>query len=473
MPTPFSKPLQLTVATLALMVIVVFLLLGGLTFASERRVRRAIDSSVQLDVYGRACRLIEEAAVSPASRSDRVDAAVRALESTSRAAQAKDPDAARLFRSARDRLRAGSAWTDDSLQRSLSDCTAAIDVAQSSHVHRMKEMRNRLDEELTIALIAPVLILGLLAAVVHYARSRLFEPLRALGVLVSRLSEGQLKPAAVGQADATVRPLYENYNHLVNRLRELEAKNREHAESLTREVQAATRALMAQQRSLAHAERLAAAGEVAACVAHELRNPIASIQVTLSNLQTEVEEQDVRERLGLVANEVTRLGRTLEGLLAQSRHTPEPARPLRLDQTIRQLIVLTSYQLPPGVRLASRVPDGLEALLPEDRLRQALLNLVLNAAEAMGEASGTILVEAESAGEHLRISVTDEGPGFPEEQLRGASQPFLTTRPGGTGLGLAIVRRFTRDAAGKLQLENLEPRGARATMVLPLRGIDA
>ena len=479
MKVSFSRPLQLTVAALASMVVVVFLLLGGLTLASERRVRTAIEGAERLDAYGQTCRVLEQAAVAPEqapsgqSRGDLVEVAAKSLRKLALDAQTSGSPSGPLLMSARERLMHPRPASNADIQEALRDCSGAVVLAQSDHVLRMGEMRGDLDQELSIAFIAPILMLGLMAAVVLYARTRVFEPLRALGVLVSRLSEGQLKPAAVGNADPAVLPLYENYNRLVSRLQELEAANRTHTESLSKEVQQAARALLEQQQSLARAETLAAVGEVAASVAHELRNPIAGIQMALSNLQSEVDDEDVRERLALVSEEVTRLGRTLEGMLAQSKHTPEASRTLRLAETVEQLVVLSSYQMPPGVKLSSEIAEGLTVRLPEDRFRQAVLNLVLNAAQAMTEGGGTIVVEAELAAGNLRVAVTDDGPGFPQALLDSGGLAFSTSRPEGTGLGLAIVQRFVRDLEGKLELENLSPRGARALMVLPLRDTHA
>jgi signal transduction histidine kinase len=122
--------------------------------------------------------------------------------------------------------------------------------------------------------------------------------------------------------------------------------------------------------------------------------------------------------------------------------------------------------VPAGILLEAQVPKDLVCLLPAAGLRQALLNLVLNAVQVLDE-QGHVRVSAERRGERLEVSVSDDGPGFSEEMLAMGVRPFATGRSGGTGLGLAMVRRFTRDHNGELDLANQQPHGARVTLSLP------
>jgi signal transduction histidine kinase len=105
--------------------------------------------------------------------------------------------------------------------------------------------------------------------------------------------------------------------------------------------------------------------------------------------------------------------------------------------------------------------------LPKDRIRQSLLNLVLNAMHAIGDAEGKIAISAERNAERLAICVDDDGTGFPEDLLKGPLRRFETHSEEGTGLGLAMVRRVAEDLGGELILENRDPRGARVRLELP------
>src|SRR5262249_36587249 len=173
-----------------------------------------------------------------------------------------------------------------------------------------------------------------------------------------------------------------------------------------------------------------------------------------------------------VVNEVTRLSRLLNEMLDASRHAPEPARTVKLAQLVDEVLTLTRCQLPPEIKLENSIDPALTCRLPQDRLRQAVLNLILNAANALANRGGTVTVAAEPAGAQVRISVSDDGPGFPAEMLERGIQPFFSTRQRGTGLGLAMVRRFARDVGGEVQIANRPPLGACVTLLLPSEADD-
>lgn len=235
-----------------------------------------------------------------------------------------------------------------------------------------------------------------------------------------------------------------------------------------RETEKAADALVAQQATLARADRLAAVGELAAGLAHEIRNPLAGIQMSLENLRRETESEDVGGRLDLVIGELHRLSRLLGRHLEGARHAPEPAVALDLGELTTDLLALVRSQVPAHIELVSQVGPGLTVTLPRDRVRQALLNLILNSVDALGDAEGHVVVGAERADDVLVLSVEDDGPGFPPDSLEGARNLFESMKEGGTGLGLAIARRLALDLAGRLELSNREPRGARVELRIPV-----
>ena len=343
-----------------------------------------------------------------------------------------------------------------------------ISKAENASQDRILEaIRRDAAAQLQLEIIAPVALIGFGVLILFTLRRRIVEPLRSLEVLLSRLADGDFSPAPVEETSTVVSPAIENFNHLAHRLAELEAANRDRAESLEHDVRSAARALLQQQRTLARAERLAATGELAASFAHELRNPLAGIQMTLSNLRRELETPELRERIDLTLEETERLSRLLDEMLDSSRHRPEESKAILLAPLTEDLLAITRYQLRPEVTLESRIAPGLSCMAPEGSLRQALLNLVLNSEAALPEQGGTICVAAEPDGDLTRITVTDDGSGFPDDILEQGIRPFLSTREHGTGLGLTIVRRAMNDSGGQLRLENREPRGACVTLLLP------
>ncbi len=257
---------------------------------------------------------------------------------------------------------------------------------------------------------------------------------------------------------------------LVERALELRRSNAELAVARDRAEAAAT-TLLEQHESLARAERLAALGEVAAGLAHELRNPIAGMMMSLENLLRETGDPDTKERLELIAKEMQRLTRLLSAYLAPARHEPEPIGDVDVTRLVDELCALVRFRVPATVQLVYEPDAATHWPLPRDRVRQALLNLVLNAQQAIESqgagSEGRIDVTVAVHGDDLVLGVDDDGPGFPDETLEAGAQPFQTSRQGGTGLGLAMVRRVVRDLDGRLELSNRSPSGARVRLVLP------
>jgi nitrogen fixation/metabolism regulation signal transduction histidine kinase len=159
------------------------------------------------------------------------------------------------------------------------------------------------------------------------------------------------------------------------------------------------------------------------------------------------------------------LNHLLTEQLDAAHHAPEPLAVISVGSLVNELLALIRYQVPEGITLEAQVPEDLNCLLPAAELRQALLNLVLNAVQVLGD-TGHVTVAGVRQGSRVAISVTGDGSGFPEEMLRAGIRPFATGRAGGTGLGLAMVRRFVRDHDGELELANRQPHGAQVSLRL-------
>jgi len=157
--------------------------------------------------------------------------------------------------------------------------------------------------ELYIALVTFTLILLGAMLFLHY---RILHPLNDLRQLLERLSEENYTPITTNHLDPLLFPVFNSYNEMVIHLAELEETKHLYAQSLQRKVRLATQALLEQQYSLARAERLAAIGEVAAEFAHEIRNPVAGIQMAFSNLRREIDDKHQCERMELISNELKR-----------------------------------------------------------------------------------------------------------------------------------------------------------------------
>jgi C4-dicarboxylate-specific signal transduction histidine kinase len=378
-----------------------------------------------------------------------------------------DPNTPRLLGESREVLETIIQNPKQRLLASVATIRAVLAAEYKAHDHLMGNVRHDTELEFKTAtstfIVLPLLVFGIM----FLLRNQIFEPLNELATLMRLLARQDFKPAVASTVGPVLKPLFDNYNHMVSRLAKLEQQNRARQASLENQVRTATHALLEQQRELAAAERLAAVGELAAGLAHELRNPLAAMQVALNNLRQEIDSADHGERLALVVNELNRVTALLNGLLSQAQQEPERSVEIKVDSAVNELATLASYQIGENIRLQQRIPEDLTCRLPAGRLHQALLNLVLNAAQAIGGDEGKIVIAAQHSDDKLILSVSDDGPGFPPSMLHNGIRPFFSGRAGGTGLGLGIVQRFTSDMGGDIKLANHQPHGATVTLTLP------
>lgn len=226
---------------------------------------------------------------------------------------------------------------------------------------------------------------------------------------------------------------------------------------------------------LEHSRRLGVAGQVAAGVVHEVRNPLGTMRSTLEYLRDQVEpEHPDRELYDDALEEADRIADTLERFLSLARDAPpEPAR-VEVAEALATVRRLAEKDLTRrGFTLElDALAEGAAVYVDPQGLRQALLNLVLNARAALehaGRSQGSVTLTATPGAEgQLRVSVRDDGPGFPPEILAEPFQAFRSGRPDGTGLGLVLVQRFAQAAGGEARVENREDGGAAVHLDLPM-----
>jgi signal transduction histidine kinase len=360
--------------------------------------------------------------------------------------------------------------------------TASKDQGRAELFDALREMHEILDaetdqrekvleevsrEELVELGLATLTLTLILLLTWLFLRRRILNPLHDLRHLLLNLAKEDFTPIAIDHLDPLLLPVFNSYNVMVTHLSELEEAKRMYAQSLEAEVRAATQALLEQQRSLARAEKLAAVGELAAGLAHELRNPLAGIQMSCANLRREIDDPGQGERLDLIGAELKRMTRLLNELLDQGKQAPPPSTDFNLAAQVQELLALTRYQIPHHIALAVDIPADLVCHLPNDGLRQALLNLILNAAQAIDEQAGLVRVCARREDGQIDIEVSDDGPGFNEDMLSHGIRAFSSSRIRGTGLGLAMVQRFARDLGGRIELVNRTPHGASVRLLIP------
>ncbi len=225
------------------------------------------------------------------------------------------------------------------------------------------------------------------------------------------------------------------------------------------------------ERKLAEGERLAALGQMAATVAHEVKNPLSAIK-SIAQVMSEDEALNVQHArdLSLIVGETDRLSKSVTQLLSFASKQPPAAAPCSTDELLRSVARL--FRADAGERnlsLQSRAGanaqlDGVQA----GALRDALANLLLNALQAT-PGGGQVTVESFLDGAEIVFAVTDSGPGIDPQMHTKIWEPFFTTRQRGTGLGLAIVRKRMEDAGGSARLVPSRNRmGARFELRVPV-----
>jgi len=255
----------------------------------------------------------------------------------------------------------------------------------------------------------------------------------------------------------------------------IEEKGPAEVADLAREFNVMGQAVEERQRELVRTERLAAVGKMAAMITHEVRNPLSSIGLNTELLEDELRalpEDRHTESLALVraiTKEVDRLTDITEEYLQFAR-LPNP-KPLELDvnSIVRGLVEFERGQL--SVR-GIEVHDDLASSLPvvrvdDNQLRQALLNLVGNAADAVEERKGNITVSTRATRTSVEIRVEDDGPGISEELGERLFDPFVSGKAGGTGLGLALTQQIILEHGGKISVESEPGSGAIFVVSLP------
>ncbi len=223
--------------------------------------------------------------------------------------------------------------------------------------------------------------------------------------------------------------------------------------------------------------RLALIGTMAAGVAHEIKNPLASIKGAAQLVQRDLEGRQIvdgpAEYLKLVVGEVDRLNGVIEDFLSFARPREPRFQDVSLNEIVEGVLKLQETALPPGVELRRELDANLPVVSADaELLKQALINVLQNAVEACGE-KGAVTVRTRSLPEAMRwyevIEVEDTGPGVPLDDMERVFQPFHTTKTRGTGLGLAIAARVLDAHKGLIAVENVLPRGARFSFHIPRR----
>lgn len=297
------------------------------------------------------------------------------------------------------------------------------------------------------------------------------RPIDRLRLASERLASGHLRTEVPVQGAAEVARLAATFNDMASQLRADRAALQHRLEELER----TAAELQTAQEQLVRSARLAAVGRLSAGVAHEIGNPLAAIRGLLDLMQMgDLDPEEEREFVSRIQRETERIHHTIRDLLDFSRSDPsgggrvESSADLRavVSDTVKLVDRQTRFR---DIELAVDLEDGLPRVRGDhERLRQLVLNLLFNAADAL-QGHGSIAVRATNGGGLVRLTVEDDGPGIESEILDHVFDPFVTTKAAGqgTGLGLAVCHTIVERLGGEIEAFNRSKGGAAFEVRLP------
>jgi len=258
-------------------------------------------------------------------------------------------------------------------------------------------------------------------------------------------------------------------NGMLEALQHSQQELQKYSGELERMVEDRTRELREAQEKLVRAEKLAAIGEVAGGIAHELRTPLAAIKLSADFLEAKLEgtaDEKAIKHLVFLKKEVDACNKTINDLLDFARPAKPGTEQLDINEIVRSVIQAST--LPQNVKAATDLATGLPPVTADaSHIRRALSNLILNAVQAMPD-GGQLTLSTAQKGKFIEVKVTDTGVGVPEENLGKVFEPLFTTKAKGIGLGLVIAKASIERQGGTIEVESQVGKGTTFTVRLPV-----
>lgn len=327
----------------------------------------------------------------------------------------------------------------------------------------------RMEQRVLFLIIALSLVIGIAASVL--ISRGLARPIHDLKAAMEVVGQGHLDHPIPVRSKDEIGDLAQAFAGMTDNLK----RSHESMAKLNRDLETKIKMLEETQAQLIQSEKLASIGEMAAAVAHGLRNPLASLRAAAQVALRQVREAPVtQEHLKTVIAEVDRLDRRIAHLLSFSRPAPFHPLPEQVPRLIDGLLPTFAGPLKDrGIRLETDLPIDLpDVQVDPIQLEQALGEIVSNALDAMAR-GGRLTIrgyrepEGGKAG-HVVIEIADTGVGIPKEVLPSVCDPFFTTRQDGTGLGLAIAKRYVAQNGGRLDIASTPGAGTTVRIYLPV-----
>lgn len=308
------------------------------------------------------------------------------------------------------------------------------------------------------------------------------KPIFNLFKAAESVAEGDYSYRVEGvKSSGEIYTLVQAFNHMIDNIeiknKELQKKNDEilkllettkrFNEMLETEIEEATREIKEKHKALMKTEKLATIGELATGVAHEIRNPLSGIALALELMQKETDDEEHKQTISEILNEIVRLERIIKGLF-QLGH-PKSLQLIECepnDIVERALSLVTMKAESKGVIIEKKLGCRNQFYVDHEQIEQVILNLLINGIDA-AESFGKVIVETKNCNGTVEIAVSDTGCGFSEDDVDKILQPFYSTKEQGTGLGLAISNGIVEAHKGKLHIRSQKGSGSSFIVEIP------
>ena len=312
------------------------------------------------------------------------------------------------------------------------------------------------------------LLLGILLfiAAMLIARS-IARPIKNLAVAANKISTGELERQVPIEGRDELRDLAVEFERMRQKLLASH-------QDLEQKIEQRTKALREAQSQVSHQEKMASMGILAAGVAHEIGNPLTSISSIVQVFKRKVNDPQLQEYLNTILENIDRISRIVRELVDFSRPTGLEFTYVNVNDVIQNAVGIVKYdrrakKVDFKLQLAEDVPN---LFLVPDQLLQVILNMLINALDALKDGQGTIEMRTELKNGQLLISIIDNGHGIAPEHLNKIFEPFFTTKKvgQGTGLGLSVSYGIIRNFKGKIDVKSALGKGSEFIIYLPLNG---
>ncbi len=324
---------------------------------------------------------------------------------------------------------------------------------------------------LTFTGIAGLCAISLLV-ILFFITSSITNPLRRMVLATKKIAQGDLNhQVEIGSKDE-IGELSRSFNQMTENLKAANENLIQWGKTLEKRVEERTTELREMQDFLVQSEKLASLGKMAAGIAHEINNPLTSILINTHLMLEKLEKKDeFHENLSLIADETSRCGQIIKGLLEFARQNP----PQKVSTQINDLIDRTTQLLENQASFQNiRIVKDLDLALPpikldKSKIQQVFWNLMLNSCQAMPKGGQLLITSKLSADKkHIEVRFIDNGVGIPKENITKLFDPFFTTKGSGTGLGLAVSYGIIQQHNGKVEVKSELGQGTVFTLSFPI-----